>query len=282
MLASLNVFKQAYLSWDRDHASYLAGAISYGAIFSLAPLLIVILAIVSSVYGADSTQQAFLAQLQSLLGADSAAFIKDLLEKGNLASRSGFAFVIGIGLTLIGSIGVFRQLKQAIDIIWDEPEKKQTIWHFIGRYSFLFILVFLSSGLLIASLLVSTVVSQGNNYLSQLIGFQTSWPLSLANALISFGLITAMFGILFKALPEAHIPWRRIWPAAAITAFLFNIGKFALALYLSRSSVGSAYGAAGSFAVLLIWIYYASQIFLYGVELVKVQERAQSKGFFSV
>lgn len=282
MPASLNVFKQAYLAWDRDHASYFAGAISYGAIFSLAPLLIVILAITSRIYGADSTQQAFLIQLQSVVGPESAEFIQSMLDKANLASTSGIAFIVGITLTLVGSIGVFRKLKQAVDLIWDEPKTAQTVLQYLGRYSVLFLLVLLSSVLLLGALIVSALITRSNAYLSQLIGFQTTWPLALANAGVSFCLITAFFGILFKALPNTSIPWRRIWPAAFTTALLFSLGKFALALYLRKSGATSAYGAAGSLAVLLIWIYYAAQVFLYGIELVKVQELAKSKTFFSV
>lgn len=277
-MAPFLLLKQAFLAWRRDHASYLAAAISYHAIFSLAPLFIIVLAITGAIYGRESTQQQFITLLQDFIGRDSAILIQQLLEKADLGSRSGTAFVVGVVLTLIGSIGVFKQLQQAVTMIWKGPIKKRTIKMRITRYLLLFVLVLVSSLLLIASLITSAVISKTGIALSLFLGLDAPWILSLTNTIASLGLITLLFAILFRTLPDTPVlEWRKIFPAAVCTAILFNIGKYAIGLYLGRSSIGSAYGAAGSLVALLIWVFYAAQIFLYGIELVKVQHSLPKK-----
>ncbi len=271
------LLKQAFLAWRQDHASYLAAAISYHAIFSLAPLFIIILAITGVIYGQETSQQQFQALLQQYIGQDSANAVQQLLVQANISARSGTAFVVGLVLTVVGSIGVFKQLQEAVTIIWKSPQKHQGWKHSVARYSLLFILVLVSSALLIASLIVSALISQGSGVFSRAIGIEFPWLLSLLNTLASLGLVTVLFAILFRILPDAPVRWKTIWPAALFTAVLFNIGKSAIGVYLGRGTIGSAYGAAGSLVVLLVWIFYAAQIFLYGIELVKVQHHPSSR-----
>lgn len=210
--------------------------------------------------------------LRDFIGQDSALLIQQLLEKADLASRSGSALLIGGILTAIGSIGVFKQLQEAVSIIWKSPVKHRSLLHQVGRYCLLFLLVLLASGLLIASLVISAVISEGGKTISTWVGVEAPLVLSLANSLASLALITTLFAILFRTLPDVgKLDWRKIWPAALVTALLFNIGKFLIGLYIGHSSISSVYGAAGSLIALLVWIFYAAQIFLYGVELVKVQ-----------
>lgn len=270
------LLKQAFLAWKQDHASYLAAAISYHTIFSLAPLFLIILAITGVIYGQEASQRQFQELLQQYIGLDSANAVQQLLEQANISARSGTAFVVGLVLTLVGSIGVFKQLQEAVTIIWDCPPKKRGWKHTILRYALLFALVLLSSALLIASLVASAIVSQGSERISQFIGIEFPWLLSIVNTIVSLGLSTVLFALLFRVLPDTRVEWRKIWPAALVTALLFNIGKFAIGIYLGRSTIGSVYGAAGSLVALLVWIFYAAQIFLYGVELVKVQHRPSS------
>ncbi len=270
-MAILLLLKQAFLAWKRDHASYLAAAISYHALFSLAPLFIIILAVAGTIYGQESSQQQLFGLLQGYVGQDSANAVQQLLQQADLASRSGTALVVGIALTLVGSIGVFNKLQEAVTIIWNAPPKKRGWKHQLVRSLLLFTLVLVSSAFLIASLLISTILSQGGLWLTHLIGFEAHWLLSITNAVASLGLMTALFALLFRVLTDAPLVWRKIWPAALITALLFNLGKFAIGFYLGQASIGSVYGAAGSLVVMLVWIFYASQIFLYGVEVVKAQ-----------
>lgn len=270
-MALLLLLKQAFLAWKRDHASYLAAAISYHALFSLAPLFIIILAVAGTIYGQESSQQQLFGLLQGYVGQDSANAVQQLLQQADLASRSGTALVVGIALTLVGSIGVFNKLQEAVTIIWNAPPKKRGWKHQLVRSLLLFTLVLVSSAFLIASLLISTILSQGGLWLTHLIGFEAHWLLSITNAVASLGLMTALFALLFRVLTDAPLVWRKIWPAALITALLFNLGKFAIGFYLGQASIGSVYGAAGSLVVMLVWIFYASQIFLYGVEVVKAQ-----------
>ncbi|MBP9762539.1 YihY/virulence factor BrkB family protein [Patescibacteria group bacterium] len=271
-MAILPLLKQAGLAWKRDHASYLAAAISYHAIFSLAPLFIIVLAITGAIYGQESTQQQFVSVLRDFIGQDSALLIQQLLEKADLGSRSGSALLIGGVLTVIGSIGVFKQLQEAVSIIWKAPIKQRTLLHQASRYLLLFLLVLLASGLLIASLVISAIISEGGRTLSAWVGVEAPFVLSAANSLTSLALITTLFAILFRTLPDVgKLDWQKIWPAALVTALLFNVGKFLIGLYIGHSTISSVYGAAGSLIALLVWIFYAAQIFLYGIELVKVQ-----------
>ncbi len=270
-MSSLSLLKAAFLEWKRDHASYLAAAISYYAIFSLAPLLIIVLAITGAVYGQASTQSQFIVLLQDYVGRDSALTIQQLLSKADLGTRSGTAFAVGLVLTLVGSIGVFARLQEAVTIIWKEKTKKRPLKETIAQYLLRFLLVLVSSVLLISSLIISAVISKGGALLGQAIGLELHWLLSALNQVVSLAMIIVLFAILFRSLPEAEVAWRSVWKAAIFTGALFNIGKYAIGFYLGHSSTASAYGAAGSLIALLIWIFYAAQLFLYGVELVKVQ-----------
>lgn len=263
--------KQAGRAWIADHASYLAAAVAYHAIFSLAPLLIVMLSIVGLIYQQGSTQNEFYQGIRSLVGSDAAELIRNMLEGGKVVAQSRIAFLIGVGLTLLGSIGVFGQLQQAIHLIWKTEPPKLTIKSFLKRQLSLFFLVVISSLLLIVSLATSAILTRWNNFFAAYVQI-ASWVIQLTHLIVSFGLIFFLFAVLFKALPSTKIPWRTVWFPTFVTALLFTLGKYLLALYLGRGAVTSVYGAAGSLAGLLVWIFYATQIFLYGAELVKVAQ----------
>lgn len=267
----LRLFKQAANAWRHDHASYLAAGISYNAIFSLAPLLLVVFAIVGVLYRRSDTEHQFFTLMEHFIGRDAATLIQGAItHSAAFTDKSGLAFAIGIVLVLLGSMGVFKRLQEAVNMIWHVPPPPRSWRLLVKRQASLFLLVLCTSALMILSLGTSALLTWGGSLLAGIIG---SSPLLLAilHLLVSFGLLTLLFGLLLKLLPEAHPTWRSVWLAAIVTAALFSIGRYLIGVYIAHSSVGSAYGAAGSLVVLLIWIFYAAQIFLFGVELVKAK-----------
>ena len=269
--AFLTSIKRAGIAWQKDHASYLAAAIAYHAIFSLAPLLIVMLAVAGWLYGGEASHQALSSVLQGFVGNDATKVIEDLLQKSAASSQGQFAVIFGGILTLVGSIGVFSQLRQAVNLIWGVEPPKSSIKTWLKRQAGLFVLVISASILFVASVTTTALLERLGGWLA----FHFMIPETVLGAthfITAFAIVTGLFALLFKALPETRVPWKTVWFPAFFTAVLFTIGKYLIGLYLARGSVQSVYGAAGSFAGLLIWMFYAAQIFLYGIELTKVRQ----------
>ncbi len=267
----LVLLKKTFQAWQQDKASYLAAAIAYYTVFSLAPLLIILLAIAGILFDNTRTHQELFATITQSVGTEAATYIESMLATAVQATDTYLAFVVGGALTLLGSIGLFGQIRTAMNIIWHVPSKKRTWLHWLKYNLSLFLIVLLSGTLFILSLITSTILSWSSTYIAYFFG-GSALLLSCIHGIVSFGLITLLFSLLFKTLPDTHVSTKYAFTSAVFTAALFTIGKFFIGLYLSRSGITSAYGAAGSFAVLLIWIYYAAQLFLYGAELVKVQQ----------
>ncbi len=268
-MPSFHDLKAAFRAWRADQASYLAAAISYHAVFSLAPLLIVALGIAGALYGQADNQAAFLRLIADFFGPQTAGLVTSLLEQQRFAAQSGWAVLIGIGITLFGAINGVQRLREGVNLLWDAPKRQRTAWEKVLHYLLLLFLLGATGILLLASLLASAILTRSNGFLSTHLGIDLVWLLPIGNAVLSLGVITVLFAGIFKYLPDTRVPWRAVWPAAFLTAVLFNIGKFVIGFYLGRSSVGSLYGAAGSLAVFLVWVFYEAQIFLYGVEVVK-------------
>ena len=267
--------KHAGKAWSADHVSSLAAAIAYHAIFSLAPLFIVLLALIGLFYEAEATQAWFLGSLGRVLGKDATVLIQGILEKSQLDAKSGLTFLIGAGLILVGSIGVFTQLQEAVNRIWHVAPSKMSVKEFIKHRVLLFVLVLIVAGLMMLSLMLGAMLEASGRYLA----FMTQlapWMLSLLHGVLAFGIFTLLFGVLFKRLPDTLVSWRSVWVPAVITTILFIIGRYVIGLYLAHGSVSSLYGAAGSLVILLLWLFYAAQIFLIGVELVKVSQEDQN------
>nr|MBP7133825.1 YihY/virulence factor BrkB family protein [Patescibacteria group bacterium] len=264
------LLKKAYAGWKEDRGSNLAAALTYHAIFSITPLLLVVLALVGALYQDSSTE--LLQQIRVFVGKDATELIQSMLEGGKVASQSGPAFLIGSLLTIVGSIGVFKQLKIALDIIWEIPPRKIPWREIVKRYAGLFLLVIFTSFFFILSLSISTLLSSTPTYLLDMIRGSTTLY-AILTQLISLGVSTLLFGILFKTLPDTHIPWKNVWRGAIFTSLVLAIEKYVFGFYLSHSSVQSAYGAAGSLVALLLWIYYSAQVFLFGAEIVNAEQR---------
>jgi len=264
------LLRDAFNKWNADKAPRLGAALSYYTVFSLVPLLVVIIAITGLVFGAEAAQNAIMTQIESMMGDKSAAAIREMLQIAQQPSSGILASIIAVGTLLVGASGVFAQLQDALNTVWGiEAKQGGGIWALI-KDRFLSFVAVLGTGFL---LMVSLVVSAGLAAFGKFVSGWLPGPealLQVANFIVSFGIITALFAMIFKLLPDAKIAWRDVWVGAAITSLLFTIGKFAIGMYLGKSDVGSAYGAAGSLVILLVWVYYSSQILLYGAEFTAV------------
>jgi membrane protein len=275
VLANLpTLLKLTYQDWKNDKASRLSAALAYYTIFSLAPMLLIIIALTGLFWSRDVVQEQVLSQIEGLVGAEGRTFIADLLTSASNPARGIFATIVGIITLLWGALGVFNELHNALNTIWEvKEEETQGFVEAIKKVIFGRLLSFsmlLGIGFL---LLVSLVISAGLSAVQETVG--NAIPVSevllqILNLVISIAVITVLFALIFKFLPDAEIAWRDVWLGAFVTSVLFSIGKFLIGLYLGNSSVGSSFGAAGSLVVLLLWIYYSAQILLFGAEFTQV------------
>jgi len=260
--------------WLDDKAPRLAAALSYYTAFSLPPLLVLLVGIGGLVYGTDVVQEQLMDQIGQLLG-DSSALLLDQAISQAQTTGTGWAVVIGVGALLLGATGVFGQLQDALNTIWEaSPQKAGGVWRLIRSRLLSLAAVFGTGFLLLVSLVVSAAIGGIIDMAGQI---DTLEPfLVVIDLVTSAGVITVLFALMFKFLPDVEIAWRDVWFGAFVTAVLFVIGKFGIGLYLSMSDVGSAYGAAGSLIVILAWIYYSALILFFGAELT--QARAAEQG----
>ncbi len=270
-----SLLKQTVIEWQRDKASRLAAALAYYTVFSLAPVLIIAIAVASFLFEQSTVQTRIIEQLQGLLGANAAELIQEMLTSEEQQEGGLWASLISIGLLVVGASGLFIQLQDALNTVWNVvPKKGAGIGKLLRDRLLSFGMVLVIGFLLLVSLMLSAVLSAlSGSVASSVIGdVLTGWDVGwqILNAAVSFGVITLLFGLIYKVLPDAKVAWSDVWVGAAITSLLFTIGKTLIGLYLGNSSVASAYGAAGSFVVLLLWIYYSAQILLFGAEFTQV------------
>ncbi len=268
----LETLKQAFDEWNADNVPRLAAALAYYTAFSIAPLLIVVIAIVGFVFRDQAgVQNQITHQLQGAIGTDSAKLVEELIVNASKPAQGIISTVIGVVTLLLGAIGVFEQLKSALNTIWNVPPPQQPsgIVSMIRQKFLSFGFVLGVGFLLLVSLVMSTVLSAFNEKLaSSLPGSDAmAW---LVNFVLSFGVITVLFAMIYKYLPDTKVAWRDVWVGAAVTSLLFYIGKTLLSFYLANSAPASAYGAAGSLVVMLLWIYYSAQIIMFGAEFTQV------------
>jgi membrane protein len=265
---------QTFDEWSVDKVPRLGAALAYYTVFSIVPLLVIIIAMIGLFFGQEAAQSYILQQVASLTGEQSAEAIKDMLQRASKPSTGIVATLVALSTLLIGASGLFGELQDALNSIWGvQPKPGRGIWGLM-KDRFLSFLAVLGSGFL---LLVSLVVSAGLAAFGKWYGGWLPAPefvLETLNFVVSFAVIAGLFAMMFKMLPDARIAWNDVWVGAAITAFLFTVGKFAIGLYLGKSDVGSAFGAAGSWVILLVWVYYSAQIFLFGAEFTQVYANA--------
>jgi membrane protein len=266
----VELVKETLVQWNEHKAPRLAAALAYYTVFSLAPLLIVVIAIAGFVFGQQAVRSEIVTQFQNLVGDLGAQAVQAIIEGARTPGSSVLATVIGSGTLLLGAGGLFGQLQDALNTIWEvTPKPGRGIMNMVRARFLSFALVLGTGFLLLASLIVSAALQAFGGYLSSLAP-NLGLILELLNTTISMAVITVLFALIFRVLPDVNIAWGDVWIGAGATAILFTIGKFAIGFYLGRSSTASTYGAAGSLVVLLIWVYYAAQILLLGAEFTHV------------
>lgn len=270
----INLVMETIKEWQEDGAARLAAALSYYTTFSLAPLLVVVIAIAGMVGGRDAAQSLVMDQVEDLTGVEGKEFVVSMIENASSSSAGVVASIIGTVTLLIAALGTFNELQKALNRIWDVEPKPIEGWgnrvkDFIFKRLLSFSLLLGIGFLLLVALVVSAGLSAINEYLST-IPLLSNLVLQILNLLISLGLITLLFALIFKFIPDIEIGWRSVWLGAFITAVLFTVGKQLIGLYLGRSDIGNTFGAAGSLALIMIWVYYSSQILFLGAEFTQV------------
>ena len=262
-----DLLKDTFNSWLDDKAPRLAAALAFYMVFSIAPLLIIVIAIAGLVVGQDEVRGQLAQQISGLIGPSGTATVITVIDQISKPSSSVIAAIIGVVTVLFGASGVFGELQDSLNTIWKVQPKPGRPIIAIIKERFLSFLMILGLGfLLLVTLVISTALTALGSYLKgKLIGSQ--FLLQSLDFVLSFFFTTLLFAMIYKILPDARVKWRHVWMGAAVTALLFSLGKFLIGLYLGKSSVASAYGAAGSLIIILIWVYYSAQILFFGAEL---------------
>jgi len=265
------LIRETFKEWSEDKAARLAASLAYYTIFSLAPLLVLVIAIAGFIVGNNETiRTQLLDQVQSLIGPQARDAVGQLIENTSQPRAGVLATVIGIVTLLIGATGVFGQLQDALNTIWEvEPKKEGGIMAMLKKRFLSFSMVLGTAFLLLVSLIITTILSILNNYFSNFLG-GAGIIAQVINLAVSIGVITLIFAMIFKVLPDAEVSWRDVWIGALVTAILFSIGRTILGQYLGSTTATSAYGAAGSLVILLLWVYYSAQILFMGAEFTQV------------
>ena len=275
----LELLKQTFKEWNEDKAPALAAALAYYTVFSLAPLLIIVIAILSLFFSQGQAQEQLIAQLQGLFGTDVADTIRTMIEERERSGGNVLASIIGFVILIVGATGVFAQLQNALNQIWNvEPSPKANgVWQLIRVRLLSVGMVFVIGFLLLTSLVLSAVLAALSGALGNMLpGADALWQ--ILNMILSLGVISAVFALMFKFLPDVQVAWRDVWVGGFVTALLFVVGKFLIGLYIGNSAVASSYGAAGSLVVLLLWVFYSAQIVLLGGEFTQVYARRFGEG----
>lgn len=269
--------KAAFARWREDYAPSMGAALAYYTMFSIAPLLLIVISIAGFFFGQDVIRQEVFNQLQGLMGESGVHAIEQLMQSTSHPAKSAVSTAIGAVLLFIGASTVFGELQDDLDRIWRAPARvRSSGWWSLLRSRVLSFGMILGIGfLLLVSLVMSAALAAFNKWWAPLFG---GWEIlaSLSNFIISFIVTMIMFALIYKIMPRVKIQWRDVWAGAFATALLFNLGKYLIGLYIGKSGVASGYGTAGSLVALLLWIYYSAQIFLLGAEFTRVY--AESRG----
>ena len=259
--------KMAAMAWLDDDAPSMGAALSYYTLFSLAPLLIIVIAMAGMVFGREAAQGEIVGQLRGIMGEAGAVVVEGLLKTSREPAQGLVATVVGVAILLLGATGIFAELQSALNRIWRVPVPKEDagIWHLLRTRLLSFGLVLGLGFLVVVSLVVSAALAALGKWWSD---WFTGWEVFLEalNFAVSFGTFTLLFAMIYKIVPRARISWRDVWTGGAVTALLFTVGKVLIGLYLGKSGLTSGFGAAGSVVVLIAWVYYSAQIFLLGAE----------------
>jgi membrane protein len=267
------IFREAGAQWSRHNAPRLGAALAYYSVLSLAPILLVLIAICGAVFGDDAVRGQIYWQCRVLIGDQGASVVQSLLRAAHRPRGGIAAGVISFIVLFIGASGIFLELRDSLNYIWDVPSPGGSgIWNLI-RYRFFSFAMVLGVGLLLMTgLTLSAILQAAGAWIAPWLAIPEP-VLELMNVLILILALAGLFALIYKTIPDVSISWGEVTIGAGITASLFALGKLLIGLYLRKAAVGSPYGAAGSLVVLLVWVYYSSQVFLYGAEVTRAYSR---------
>jgi membrane protein len=275
----IGIVKETFQEWNEDKVPLWAAGLAYYTVFSLAPLLLIAIAIAGAVFGEEAARGELVNQIRGLIGQEGAEAVQAMIQNARKPESGGtIATLFGVIALLFGASGVFGQLQDALNTIWEvKPKPKQALRAFLQSRFLSFASVLVIGFLLLVSLVLSATLSGISAYFSGLIG---NWAIlgEFLNFVISFGVITLLIAAIYKFLPDVDVTWKDLWVGAAVTSLLFSLGKYFIGLYLGNSGVTSTYGAAGSLIVILIWVFYSAQIILLGAEFTQVYAKHRGTG----
>jgi membrane protein len=259
--------KQALTAWKEDYAPSMGAALSYYSIFSMAPLLLIVISVAGLVFGQDAARGEVFGQLRGLMGPEAAKAVEDILTSVNKPSQGIVSTIIGLVVLMVGATTVFGELQDALDRIWRAPARDRSggLWTLLRSRMLSFGMILGIAFLLMVSLVLGAVVSA----ISKLWGDAfLGWEIlaQFINVALGFALTTGVFAMIYKIMPRVRVRWHDVWLGSAVTALLFTLGRFLIGLYIGKSGVASGFGAAGSLIVIFVWVYYSAQIFLMGAE----------------
>lgn len=261
------LLKQSGANWLAHKDARLGAALAYYSIFSLGPMIIIAIAIAGFFFGQDVVRGEVGAAIKGMLGESGAQAVQTMLTGAGQSQKGLLPTLIGLGTLIFAAVGVVVQLKDALNTVWEvEPAKESGIWHFIRTYILSFAAVIAVGFLLLVSLLVTAGLAAFGKYFGSSFSEGILQPIGFA---ASFAVISVLFAMMFKWLPDADVEWRDVWPGAIITGALFELGKFLIGLYIGKQGLESSFGAAASLVVVLIWVYYSAQIVLVGAEFTR-------------
>ena len=266
--------KETYQEWSNDDAFEKSSSIAYYSVFSLPGLLIIVVTVATLIWSPEYVERVITDEIGGAMGGDAAEQVQTMLQNSRQESNSTFALIVGIATLVFGATGVFSQLQKSLNDAWEvelDPDAgiKQTVLSRVTALGIILALAFL----LIVSLLLSSVLSAINGWLEQLLPGIPTFIFFVVNNLVSIVVLTALFALMFKVLPDADVEWRSVKWGALLTAVLFTIGKFLLGFYFGQSDPGATFGAAGSIILIMLWVYYSSLIMLFGAEFTQVYAR---------
>ncbi len=276
-LKYFSMLKDTFTAFSDDNGIKLSASLSYYTIFSLPPLLIIIISICGFFFGADAIRGQIFGQIKGFVGNDSAIQIQDMIRNVKLSNGGLAATILGVVTLLLGASGVFAEIQDSINLIWGLKAKpKKGLIRYIVNRLLSFSMIGTMGFLLLVSLVVSAALEVMNNRLAHFFPQITVYLFYILNIVVVFAIITLLFSFIFKTLPDAKLAWKDSLRGASFTSILFMIGKLVISVYLSKSTVASAYGAAGSVILILVWVYYSAIILYFGAEFTKVS--ALSRG----
>lgn len=266
--------KDSVSAWIDDYAPSMGAALSYYTVFSLAPLLVIVVSLAGLVFGDEAVRGELFGQISGLMGPEAAKGIQELLARASKPGTGALGTVVGVIVLLIGATTVFGELQDALDRIWRAPARVRASgwWTLLRTRLLSFGMVLGLAFLLLVSLVAGAAISALGKWWGGLFG---GWEVvaQAINFVVGFGLTTAVFALIYKLMPRVKVGWEDVWIGAAVTALLFTVGRFLIGLYIGKTGVASGFGAAGSVAVVFVWVYYSAQIFLVGAEFTWIYAR---------